>query len=435
MTVLRRRFGGWSLTALIRLLIGIARLTVRLPRRRLAWLFSAAKAGAARVDALRPAESALAELADIVANDEQGLTAVRGILCQSRTEELTALVRGAVRHHVRGKSPVSLQAPPLPALGKRSARGAVIIAGEPASAAALVNCYEKIYNCSVLRHVAARGPLTAAALPRNLLLVEFTSSAPGVEQSAAELLTKGIAVGIAYRCLQDPGMVQRLAAIARVSAAPLRIAYLPAYYPPVTAARTYVADGGMGELVSLRVQAIAGGGGGQLVPQRAPQQNIFRYEAFDYLPLLVLFGGVIRNASVYGHGMDQARGGQAIAAFEFARAPLVAGLECVSAPELIIRSSQYPFAAEAEAAGTDGVPWFDAGMGARIHQPAVRVRAGRQCLCLGEAQGLRTDWDAALQCAAGTLIGMAAGRGQPVLSTAAAAHALEVTGWLARTTG
>jgi predicted dehydrogenase len=173
-----------------------------------------------------------------------------------------------------------------------------------------------------------------------------------------------------------------------------------------------LADGGLGEVASIRVQAVLGDAGKP--PSAAlPASGWPRHDAFDHGLLLALLGGPITRATAY-LGTMTARGGAGLAACAFRDPGRYGVLELVHAPGLRIESDHAPHDLQVEVAGTDGVAWLRRGAGRRTMQPALEVRAGRDWVSMGSGTGLDDDWAAAWEIAARDGLDWIRGRAVPV---------------------
>jgi predicted dehydrogenase len=172
------------------------------------------------------------------------------------------------------------------------------------------------------------------------------------------------------------------------------VAYRAWAWPPVRALAALVAEGTLGEVASIRVQAVLGGRGGRL-PAVPPDPDGWPcHDAFDHLPLLAILGGPIATVAAYADPMDPVRGGRALVAVGFEAPGRYGLLECVWAPDMTVASEGRPHDLQAEVAGTDGVAWLRRGEGRRAMQAPIQVRVGKEWRTYGVANGLEDAWDA-----------------------------------------
>jgi hypothetical protein len=196
-----------------------------------------------------------------------------------------------------------------------------------------------------------------------------------------------------------------------------------AYWPPTARLAGLLRDGAVGELSSLRVQAVLGRGWGpgrEAAPRGFDDVSPLREAAL----LLCLLGGPVKAFTALC-APEPSNGGLVACAFE--RGAWLGGLEFVRASELAVETEHAPLELSVEAAGTDGFVLLRRGPGRRTHESALLVRVGRDCLSLGGAEGLDEGWEAMTRAADAELAEVLAGRKGFVVHDRALVSALRLT--------
>ncbi|HPQ69427.1 MAG TPA: hypothetical protein PKW95_09870 [bacterium] len=337
------------------------------------------------------------ELIEIIVDEPGGEQVIRRLLLEGRRAQYVSLVRGLLRHHASGGAKVIVAADEaLPAVvSKEPLRVAVI--GEGLDARLLRTAYQADPGSVLVEDDAARA-------------YEFAPGATPEQISAA--LAKGAVVSVHHSLLTDAAAARALFASTK---APWRVFYPLWHFAPARRLHRLLADDEIGEVGTLRVQAILGGDGGALAPQSATADDYLRHPAFDHLLLLTWLGGAPHAVSACLQPLGE-HGGQGMIAVRH-RAPGRYGmLEMIHAPQMTLPSAYYPYAVEAEASGTDGIAWLRRGMAQPSREAPLAVRVGKSAYTIGVERGLTADWDALYAHAAAHLRSLAAGQAQPMVS-------------------
>jgi len=410
-----RRALEWLLlrTALLAL-----QLAVRLPRPLLAAPLSLLAGLAGRLSPSSQAHAVLADLHAVLRDDASGLQVLRGVLLESRAEQLLATARGALRHHVLPQEGL-----PRPAPVER-----------PAKAPARVAVLGRTLGADLLRHAIDGSPALRLltpdapsqpdpdALPRDLQALEIADPRFASAEFVDTLLQRGVAVSLHQGCLATADMLQ---ALPDPHAAPLRVLCPQLHHPPAVLLQELLRDGALGELASLRLRATVGRGGGRLPPLPPPEREYLAHPAFDQFPLLIWLGGELARLTAYLHPMHPERGGQGLVSLDFAAPGLQGLLELAWTPQTELRSSHRPYGLELEVAGSDGIAWLRRGMAKPSQEAPIRLRVGRQERLVGQGSGLDERWRAAYEAAARDLAQLIRGRGQRPLDPAGCIKALQ----------
>ena len=379
--VLRRAVGGAAM--------GVARAAARLPDGVIVAAVDVACRAAAAAKAPAGTRAALGDLLGVVRDDPRGLDAIRRIVLETRDGQLRSMIEGLLRHYVEPA-----------AEGAARARGAarptaMAVVGAGPDASGLAAAYARRAGWRV---IAADG---AGGVPAGV--VEVADPAFAASERLVALLERGVAVSLSPACVETPARLDELREAARRGGTWVRVLYLPALWPPGRRFAELLAGGAIGEVASIRVQAVLGGRGAPQNGEPPDRDDWTAHPAFDHGMLLALLGGPIGRVTGYLSPMDPVRGGRGVLACAFEAPGRYGTLECAWAPQLTVSSAHLPYDLQVEAAGTDGVAWLRRGMGRRTQQAPIEVRAGKDWYQIGAGTGLVDDWDAAYEAAADDL--------------------------------
>ncbi len=387
--------GRYEWTA--RLAVRVLQWAARLPRPWLLRLLRTAEklpANRAPSPGLTPP---VTELIEIIVDEPGGEQVIRRLLLEGRREQYVSLVRGLLRHHARGAARVRIAAdetPPVVA-NKQPLRVAVI--GEGLDARLLRAAYQADSGCALVEDDTAQA-------------YEFTPGATPEQISSA--LAKGAVVSVHHSLLTDATAARTMFAQAK---APWRAFYPLWHFAPARRLHDLLADDEIGEVGTLRVQAILGGDGGMLEPQTPPADDYLSHPAFDHLLLLTWLGGAPDAVSVRLQPLGE-HGGQGMIAVRHCAPGRYGMLEMIHAPQMTLPSAYYPYAVEAEISGTDGIAWLRRGMAQPSREAPLAVRVGKSAYTIGVERGLTAEWDALYAHAAVHLRALAVGRALPMMS-------------------
>lgn len=416
-----------GLTALARAGLARGRAIVTLDAARLDRHLRLIAAILRRVDRAHPALPGVAELRELIASDPVALPALRKLLGGARDEQAVSTIRGALRHHVWPWPLVQreLLVPPRPRPARKLSALRVGLVGASADLDDLEVAYRDA-GATVTRAASVEAVDWPRFLER-VNAVELGGGAAVAVSTITAALDRGVAVSLHRAAARDAAELEALrfghvAALAR-----FRIFDPLLWYPPFTALAELLERDVLGEVTTIRVRALIGGGGTAARPGEPLDPACWeRHPAFDRFLALACLGGPL--ASLTGYARFEGapgRAGGAVLALAHAHPGRYSHLELAYAPELEVRSSREPHDLSVEVSGTDGIAWLRRGPAKRVEQAPLEVRVGKLHFTVDAAAGLDESWGAAFRAAAQALERqVVGGRPRPPLAPPAWCSAL-----------
>ena len=355
----------------------------------------------------------VSELRLLASQDPEAMRIIREVLTGSRPGELTALLRGVLRHHLELGLPASALTlgnllRPQRDPGVRS----VGVCGVGRDMQKIADAYREL-GCSVETWSSVT-ELTHSPRFHELEYLEYGDHDTPAEHLAQNLPSSLKALSLHHGVPCTATQLLDISAMATEAGAVLRLLYPLFHYEPLMELRRLLKQGEIGEVSTIRVRATAAGAGGALSPAPTGPGCFASHPAFDHSLLLSAIGGPIHSVTVYlNDPVDAQSPGAALVTCRFNRPCRYGLLECTAAPAMNIPSAGFPYDLEVELAGTDGIIWLNRGEARRTREAPLVIRAGKRSWRMGTGTGLRHDWDHTFINAASALLTCAANAALP----------------------